>query len=139
MNNPTAPTKTTTVVVTSFGYGHPLDPPTADITFDVRTSLRNPHHDPAMRELNGLDAVVREHVLTTVGAGDTVRALASAATHLLPVYDRPGGRPIQVAIGCVGGRHRSVALAEAVADLLRRTQVSAAVTHRDITKPVIQK
>ncbi|GII01733.1 RapZ C-terminal domain-containing protein [Planobispora takensis] len=124
------------VIVISFGYGHGI-PPVADLSLDVRDSLRNPHHDPAMRQHTGLDEVVREHVMTTSGATDTVRFLTLIALGLLPQTST--GRPVRIAIGCVGGRHRSVALAEALASALDDLDISAATEHRDIAKPVLPK
>ncbi|MEO3807880.1 RNase adapter RapZ [Sphaerisporangium sp. B11E5] len=124
------------VTVMSFGYGHAA-PPAADITFDVRRSLRNPHHDPAMRLRTGLDEPVAEHVMTTPGAAESVHGLAMLVLSLLPGL--PEGQTVRVAIGCVGGRHRSVALAVALADRLRGIGFGAEVEHRDITKPVLSK
>ncbi|MFC3982490.1 RapZ C-terminal domain-containing protein [Streptosporangium jomthongense] len=130
---------TAEVEIVSFGYGHDA-PPTADITLDVRTSLHDPHVDPAMRQMTGLDKAVQRHVLATRGANEAVRGLASAALGLRIALDVPDRRrPIQIAIGCVGGRHRSVVLAEALADILKWVQVTASVTHRDVAKPVIQR
>ncbi|MFF4417453.1 ATPase [Streptosporangium sp. NPDC001559] len=127
------------VEIVSFGYGHDA-PPQADLTWDVRTSLRDPHVDPAMRQMTGLDKAVQEHVLATRGAISGVRGFASAALGMRVALDTPDRRrPVQIAIGCVGGRHRSVALAEAVADVLRRIHVTAAVTHRDVHRPLIQR
>ncbi|MBG0814169.1 NUDIX domain-containing protein [Planomonospora sp. ID82291] len=133
----TAATHTTPeVVVISFGYGHAA-PPRADHTLDVRNALRNPHHDPAMRYRTGLDEIVREHVLTTPGAADVLRHLTVLAVKLLP--QTPTGQPVRIAIGCVGGRHRSVALAEALATALDHLDINVAAEHRDITKPLLPK
>ncbi|WP_068920888.1 RapZ C-terminal domain-containing protein [Planobispora rosea] len=124
------------VTVISFGYGHGA-PPLADFTLDVRSSLRNPHHDPAMRYRTGLEEAVHEHVMTTPGATDMLRLLTVLALGLLP--DAPTGRPVRIAIGCVGGRHRSVALAEALAAALDDLGIGAIAEHRDIAKPVLPK
>ena len=120
-----------TVLITSFGYGHG-PAPEADITLDVRTSLRNPHHDPNMRQLTGLDQAVHEHVLDTPGVWHLVRNLAAVVEDLLD-----GGDDVHLAIGCVGGRHRSVTLAEEVAAQIRR-RMAVQVEHRDIDKPVLK-
>ncbi|MEU8199320.1 RNase adapter RapZ [Microbispora amethystogenes] len=122
------------VHVTSFGYGH-APAPEADLTVDARRHLRNPHADPGMRELTGLDPAVRKHVLTTPGATTTVYAAATFARELAGTTRSP----VTVAVGCVGGRHRSVALAEQIATTLRERGVTATVTHRDVHRPVIQK
>lgn len=120
----------TAVLITSFGYGH-APAPVADITFDVRRNLRNPHHDPAMRYLTGLDHAVREHVNDTPGVWHLVRNLAAVVTDLHADVDT-----VHVAIGCVGGRHRSPAIAEEVAAQIRRS-MAVRVEHRDIDKPVL--
>ncbi|MGI8309421.1 RapZ C-terminal domain-containing protein [Saccharopolyspora hattusasensis] len=122
------------VVAISFGYGH-APAPRADITLDVRRHFRNPHHDPAMRYLTGQDQAVRDHVLDTPGVlrliedtADLVRNLlnASAATN-----------QVLVAVGCVGGRHRSVAIAEGIAAAVVIGGINAAVSHRDIDREVL--
>jgi RNase adaptor protein for sRNA GlmZ degradation len=125
------------VVVTSFGYGH-APPPEADLTVDARRHLRNPHADPAMRHRTGLDAEVRHHVMATPGAAGLVHHTAAAARDLAHLTGTRGHR-VTVAIGCVGGRHRAVALAEAIADALRASGIHAEATHRDVDKPVIQR
>ena len=101
------------VLVTSFGYLHG-DPPRADVLVDVREHLRDPHVDPAFRELTGHDTAVMERVLATPGASALIDALVAAAAALLPGA-RKTRRLVRVAIGCAGGRHRSVVIADAVA------------------------
>lgn len=121
---------TVSVTIISFGYGH-AEPPRADLTLDVRDSLHNPHHDPAMRELTGLDRAVQEHVMVTPGAYSLALYLASVADVLASL-----GRDAVIAVGCVGGRHRSVAIAEmAAGELGDRWPIE--VEHRDIGKPVL--
>ena len=100
------------VLVTSFGYLHST--PRADVLVDVREHLRDPHVDPAFRELTGHDTAVMERVLATPGAGALIDALVAAAAALLPGACKTG-RLVRVAIGCAGGRHRSVVIANAVA------------------------
>ncbi len=102
------------VLVTSFGYLHD-GAPKADVLVDVRDHLRDPHTDPAFRALTGHDTAVMERVLATPGAGALIDALVvAAAAALLPGACKTG-RLVRVAIGCVGGRHRSVVIADAVA------------------------
>lgn len=120
------------VTVISFGYGH-NPPPIADITVDARRRLRNPHHDPAMRELTGLDDAVRRHVLNTPGARGLI-TLTAATAHVLATAT---GQHVTVATGCTGGRHRAVALAESIAAGLRARRVDVHVIHRDIDKPLL--
>lgn len=114
------------ITVMSFGYGH-APAPEADLTVDLRNALYNPHHDPRMRELTGLDPEVREHVLATPGAHELIARLAEQVRELARQK-----RQVTVAIGCSGGRHRSVVVAEEVA-----AAVGAAAAHRDVTKPVL--
>ena len=135
------------VRVVSFGYGHtgtpdsdgaPLEPPTADITLDLRRSLRNPHHDPAMRDLSGLDDRVHDHVMATPGARLLAHNTALAA-HVLMDEARP--ELLTVATGCVGGRHRAVSMARAVTCLLREYSRAGGygveLVHRDVERPVL--
>lgn len=122
----------TAVAITSFGYGHAAAP-IADVTIDARRNLRNPHHDPAMRELTGLDFAVRAHVLDTPGARELILHTAAAALGLLAAT----GLTVTIATGCAGGRHRAVALAEEIAARLRTSGVVVAVEHRDIAKPAL--
>ncbi|MGW4222991.1 RapZ C-terminal domain-containing protein [Streptomyces bauhiniae] len=125
------------VVITSFGYGHSPSPE-ADITLDTRRHLRNPHSDPAMRDLNGLDFAVRQHVLTTPGARSLITNTALLVKILLSEVADARQRLVTIAVGCVGGRHRSVAIAEEIAGALRVLGTGVEVEHRDIDKPVIQ-
>lgn len=124
------------VRVTSFGYGH-AEPPSASITLDVRSLLRNPHHDPAMRYLTGRDAAVRQHVMDTPGAADLVSNTVILARNLLRDAGNPTGLRVDVAVGCVGGRHRSVALAEEISLSLELDGIGTEIEHRDIDKPVL--
>ncbi len=121
-----------TVRIISFGYGHG-PAPRADLTLDVRDSLHNPHHDPALRTMTGLDEQVAEHVRAMSGA----RSIISGAAVLASVQHQLGGRDVTVAFGCVGGRHRSVALAEDLAASLRRRRIPVQVEHRDVAKPIL--
>lgn len=125
------------VVVTSFGYLHAPAPP-ADIVVDVRHHLRDPHVDPTFRELTGQDAAVWHRVLGTPGATGLVDGLTVAVRALLPAA-RTAGRLITVAIGCAGGRHRSVVLADSLAERLAMAGVGAEAEHRDIDRPVVRR
>ncbi|WP_062441190.1 RapZ C-terminal domain-containing protein [Herbidospora daliensis] len=119
--------------VKSFGFGHGAQPE-ADMTFDARRVLRNPHHDPAMRELTGLDWAVREHVAKTPGAVGIAVHLAVGARHL--AWET--GRDIDVAVGCAGGRHRAVALAEMVAAEVRKLgDFEVTVEHLHVDRPLL--
>ncbi|MFD8533854.1 NUDIX domain-containing protein [Streptosporangium canum] len=122
------------VEVVSFGYGH-APAPEADVVVDARRRFRNPHRDPAMRELTGLDEAVRVHVLDTPGVEAAVRHTVALSADLTAT----AGGPVIVAVGCVGGRHRSVAMAEAIAYELDDAGMTVALTHRDVGKPLIQR
>ncbi|MEV0698616.1 RNase adapter RapZ [Saccharopolyspora sp. NPDC050389] len=123
------------VVVTSFGYGHAPAPGRADVTLDVRRHFRNPHHNPQMRQLTGQHEPVRKHVLNTPGVLRLVENTAQQARDLLNAS--ADTRQVVIAVGCVGGRHRSVAIADGIVSALRDAGINAAVHHRDITRDVL--
>lgn len=125
------------VVITSFGYGHPDPPPHADITFDARRRFRNPHADPKMIDLNGKDCAVLAHVMETPGVAETIACLAMFAAQFSHDLAGSADRRALVAIGCSGGRHRSVVIADVLGEALNRMGVRAWVVHRDIDKPVL--
>jgi len=122
------------IEITTFGYGHG-DAPEADITLDARRLFRNPHHDPAMRTMTGLDAEVFAHVLDTPGVQAAVLGTAKLAYDLAHTT----GRDVRVAVGCTGGRHRAPAMASAIRDELVETLGWAGVTltHRDVHRPLL--
>jgi UPF0042 nucleotide-binding protein len=118
--------------VASFGfkYGLPLD---ADVVLDVRF-LPNPHWVPGLRPKTGQDRVVRDYVLAqeaTTAFMERVEALLEIA---LPGYVREGKHYLTVAIGCTGGRHRSVVLAEELGRWLAGRSFRVNVTHRDMER-----
>ncbi|WP_354641983.1 RNase adapter RapZ [Kitasatospora camelliae] len=106
--------------------------------FDLGHRFRNPHHDPAMRYRTGLDPAVREHVLTTPGVMPMVERIAESAKAVLAAYADPRRLLVNVTIACRGGRHRSVAVAEAVAAYLRTDGIAVEVRHHHIGEPVIE-
>ncbi len=120
------------VTVLSFGYKHglPLD---ADLVFDCRF-LPNPHWIDELRPLTGRDVPVRDYVLGQPAAKDFLAHLLELLAHLLPAYVNEGKAYLTIALGCTGGRHRSVALAEQVATMLRRQGYAPNVSHRDVEK-----
>jgi RNase adaptor protein for sRNA GlmZ degradation len=128
----------TAFIVRSFGYLHGA-PPEAHVTVDVRDMLHNPHADPQMRDLTGLDPAVIVHVLNTPGALDLIRATVHLAVAVHGPLDRRGQLTI-VAIGCAGGRHRSVVLANQVAQRIRyATGRPVDIEHYHVAAPVVQK
>jgi RNase adapter protein RapZ len=124
------PTMQTTVL--SFGYKHglPLD---ADMVIDCRF-LPNPHWVDELRPLTGLDERVRDYVLGQPAAQQFLENLEGMLVQLLPAYVAEGKAYLTIALGCTGGRHRSVTIAEEVARLLRKHGMPAGVLHRDIGK-----
>jgi len=129
---PDEPGNAMQVTVLSFGYKHglPLD---ADLVFDCRF-LPNPHWVEELRPQTGLDEPVRDFVLHQPAAGEFLTHLTELLTQLLPAYVAEGKAYLTIAMGCTGGRHRSVALAEEVAALLRQNGYTPSVLHRDVEK-----
>ncbi len=114
-----------------FKYGIPAD---ADLVFDVRC-LPNPFYVDELKNLTGLDEPVREYVMKWEQAQGLVPKLLDLIDYLVPLYREEGKSQLVVAIGCTGGRHRSVAFAELVyKHLLDDKGMNVMVTHRDITK-----
>ncbi len=118
--------------LTSFGYKHglPLD---TDLVIDCRF-LPNPHWVEELRDLTGLDEPVRRYVLDQPVSGQFLDELLSLLELLLPAYVREGKSYLTLALGCTGGHHRSVAIAEEVAARLRQHGYEPKVTHRDIER-----
>jgi UPF0042 nucleotide-binding protein len=118
--------------VVSFGYKHgiPLD---VDIVFDCRF-LPNPFWIEALRPYSGLDEPVREWVLGQPESAAFLEKLDDLLTSILPAFVREGKSYLTIAMGCTGGRHRSVALAEALAARLGGQQDGVSVFHRDIDR-----
>lgn len=118
--------------IVSFGYKHGL-PVDVDVVLDCRF-LPNPHWVEELRPLTGLDDLVRRYVLDTEAAGEFLLHLDGLLGLLLPAYVAEGKAYLTLAFGCTGGRHRSVAIAEAVAGLLRDRGTDPTVVHRDVAK-----
>ncbi len=117
------------VQLVSFGFKHglPLD---ADLVFDVRF-LPNPNYVQELRHRTGLEEDVREYVLRWPIAQDLLAHLVSLIEFLLPQYSQEGKSQVVMAIGCTGGQHRSVAIAEELARRLRESGRRISVEHRD--------
>lgn len=127
---PKATALSVTVMSFAFKRGVPSD---ADLVFDVRF-LKNPHFVPELRPLTGLDRKVARYVLGVPAAKRFMVLTTSLMRFLLPQYIAEGKAYLTVAIGCTGGRHRSVAIAEALGRSLRRTRgVQLRVRHREGT------
>lgn len=117
------------VRVVSFGFKYGL-PKDADLVFDLR-HLPNPHHDPALRPHTGLEAIVADFVLGQPAALELLDDVTRLLLHTLPRYAEEGKAYLTIAVGCTGGRHRSVALAEALSKRLGDGR-EVHVHHRDV-------
>ena len=122
------------VTVTSFGYKHgvPLD---ADIVMDVRF-LPNPHWVDELRPLPGTDPRVRDYVMKQDATSTFLQKFEEMLGVLIPGYVAEGKHYLTIAIGCTGGHHRSVVIAEQVAELLRDRGLQIGVEHRDVERPL---
>lgn len=118
--------------VVSFGYKHGI-PRDVDIVIDCRF-LANPYWNNELRPLTGLDEQVREFVYSQTEAGEFLDRLVSLLELLVPAYRSEGKAYLTIAFGCTGGRHRSVAIAESVAERLGALGVAPQIRHRDVTK-----
>jgi UPF0042 nucleotide-binding protein len=120
------------VTVTSFGhrFGLPID---ADIVFDVRF-LPNPHWVDELRPLNGTNRKVRGYVLNADGTGEFLRHVRELLGFLLPRFVKEGRHYVGIAVGCTGGKHRSVVIAEEIARFVAERGFAAGVVHRDIER-----
>jgi RNase adaptor protein for sRNA GlmZ degradation len=121
-----------TVTVLSFGFSAGL-PRDADLVFDMRF-LSNPHWDITLRPLTGEDERVSAHVAADPLYAPTLDKIDDLVTSLLPGYAREGKAYLTIAIGCTGGRHRSVAVARALAARLQAAGQNVALVHRDVAK-----
>lgn len=117
------------VNVLSFGFKHGI-PQEADLVFDVRF-IPNPFYDPQMRPLTGLDEPVRNFVFAFEESHEFLNKTVDLLVYLIPRYVSEGKTRLTVGIGCTGGQHRSVALAEALNKRLIKEGFHSIVTHRD--------
>jgi RNase adapter protein RapZ len=120
------------VQVMSFGhkYGNPGD---LELLFDVR-HLPNPHFVPELKRLSGHDSRVVKFLRSYDEVKETLQRFTDLLSYLLPLYKREGKSYVTVGIGCTGGRHRSVMIANALARSLRRAGFDAHASHRDVRK-----
>ncbi|MCH2622620.1 MAG: RNase adapter RapZ [Acidimicrobiales bacterium] len=118
--------------VTSFGFKHGV-PRDADVVFDCRF-LPNPYWVEGLRSLSGLDAEVRDYVLGQDLATGFLDRIDELLGMLLPGYEVEGKSYLSLGLGCTGGRHRSVAMVEALAERLRARGLDPAVIHRDLDR-----
>lgn len=116
--------------VTSFAYANGL-PREADLVFDVRF-LANPHYIPALRPFSGRDREVGEYIAKDPGFQAFFDSLTGMLSLLLPRFEKEGKNYLTIAVGCTGGRHRSVFLAEKLHDWLAKEGRKASLRHRDL-------
>ena len=122
------------VSVYSFGFKHG-NPSDADLVIDVRF-LPNPYYDPEMRTMTGLDDKVRDYVLYNSDTETFIKRWEALLDCVMPGYVSEGKQQLSIAVGCTGGQHRSVALAEVTGDYLRRCGYRVSVAHRDLALAV---
>ena len=115
--------------VTSFGFKHGV-PSVVDLLFDARF-LPNPHWQPELRPLTGLDDSVRDYVFSYEQADIFLSKVSELLDFVIPQYESEGKAYLTIGVGCTGGRHRSVAMAEAIGRHLRTEGRDVTVHHRD--------
>ena len=122
----------TELTVLSFGFkfGVPLD---ADLVFDVRF-LPNPHFVPELKPMTGNDQPVIDYLNKSDEVRETIHRFEDLLDYLVPLYQREGKSYVTVAVGCTGGKHRSVAVANALGKHLNREGFHARVMHGDVKK-----
>lgn len=130
--HPQKPVPAYSITLISFGFKHGI-PAETDLFFDVRF-LDNPYFVPRLKNLDGRSRSVKNYVLKQKDAKIFLRHLMSFLKFLLPRYQKEGKNHLTVALGCTGGKHRSVALAEELRLLLKRKGWETATLHRDLGK-----
>jgi UPF0042 nucleotide-binding protein len=120
------------VSIRSFGFKHGM-PRDADLVFDVRF-LPNPHWVPELRDMRGTHQPVSDYVLSSDGAKEFVDRVDEMLEFLLPMFQSEGKSYLSIGIGCTGGHHRSVAIAEELRNRLAAHGVNASVRHSDIER-----
>jgi len=120
------------VSLVSFGYRYGI-PADADLVFDVRF-LPNPFFVPRLRPFSGKDPRVARYIRSFPQTGEFLRRVESLLLYLIPHYIQEGKSYLTVALGCTGGRHRSVALAEVISRAIKKKGYSSKVVHRDLDK-----
>lgn len=117
----------------SFGYRYGI-PADADIVMDVRF-LPNPYFVDALKELDGTDESVREFVVSSAGTGEFIEKFKDFLNYLIPLYWKEGKSYLTIAVGCTGGKHRSVVISDLIADEIYTEIGAVRKRQRDIEKP----
>lgn len=120
------------VLLQSFGFRYGI-PPSSDLVMDIRF-LPNPHFLPSLQGQSGLDQAVRDYVLTQPACQEFFQRFRDLLTFLLPHYRQEGKSYLTISIGCTGGRHRSVAVVEALGSAITGEGITLKIDHRDIDK-----
>ncbi|WP_405017250.1 RNase adapter RapZ [Kitasatospora sp. NBC_00070] len=126
----------TSIEITSFGYLHGAPPDGAHLTLDLRHHFRDPHINPALREMTAHDPQVRVAVIDTPGITSLIGATVSAVEAFA---SGPRQGPVRVAVGCAGGRHRAATVAMVLAHRLTRPGNTVTLTHLDLGKAVVHR
>lgn len=130
----TGDARETVVNLVSFGYRHGT-PGSVELLFDVRF-LPNPYFESDLRPGSGLDLAVADYVLGSERGAACLARIEDFVDYLLPFYDEEGKAYVTIGVGCTGGRHRSVAIAEALGCRLRERGREVNVSHRDVERPL---
>lgn len=123
------------VTVESFGFKHGV-PTDSDLLFDVRF-LPNPHYLPGGKQLTGQDAKVIEYIRSFPQTEEFIRRVTDLLVYLLPHYSTEGKSYLSIGIGCTGGRHRSVYIAEEISRRIEKADFSVKLNHRDLHRPPV--
>ncbi len=120
------------IQVVSFGHKYGV-PNQSDLLFDVR-HLPNPYFEPGLRELPGTDKKVTGFLNKQLEVKETIRRFIDLLEYLLPLYKREGKAYLNIGVGCTGGRHRSVMVANSLSEALKNDNFEVSVVHRDVEK-----
>lgn len=121
------------VRIVSFGFRYGI-PPEADLLIDVRF-LDNPYFVPELKALDGQSREIKDFILQKSETRKFLKKFFNFIEYLLPLYDKEGKSYLTLAIGCTGGRHRSVTIAQTIYDRIRSLRQNTQITHRDINRP----
>ena len=116
------------ILTFGFKFGPPVD---ADLMIDVRF-LANPYFVPELKDLSGKDPEVKDFVLQDKETGRFLEKYLDLLDYLIPLYEKEGKAYLTIAVGCTGGRHRSVTIAERIFEHINKPNKHVIITHRDI-------
>ena len=122
------------LTIMSFGFKYGL-PPEADIVFDVRC-LPNPFYVPELKNQTGLDQAVVDYVMDAPESRELLKRMESLLEYALPLYVKEGKSQLVIAVGCTGGKHRSITFARLLGEFCQKQGYAPAVQHRDARRNV---